>query len=394
MIKEFPQDRQEKRKVLLEAVDSIAETLRISGAKNEELATLAPEVVSALRDSGIFRLKLMHALGGAEADPVTQMEVFERLAYHDVSSSWCSMVGSTGLAALGTFLPDGGVEKIFKDGYIPTAAISFYPAGRVVRENGGYRVNGRWRFVSGIPHAEWVSAGAIVEGSENENGIPEVIFVTFPTSEVTLYDNWQVMGLKGTGSCDFSVENYYLPQEMTYSWDLRHPKPRRGGPLYLLPPFAFVTNEHASVAAGAARRALDELIQMAKTTRGKFRASKLDERQVVHRFIGEADIKLRSARALLFDRFEALWQKVCAGQVPDGAEVAEARVLAVYVTDIAVEIVTRAFRYGGGGALYTPHILERLLRDTNGAGQHQVVSDTAYENHGKFLLGLPADPMA
>ena len=77
-----------------------------------------------------------------------------------------------------------------------------------------------------------------------------------------------MVGLRGTGSLDFSVENYHLPKELTFVWDLLQPKPLRGGPSYLFPPFSYVAKEHGSVAIGAARRALDELIKLATTTRG------------------------------------------------------------------------------------------------------------------------------
>jgi alkylation response protein AidB-like acyl-CoA dehydrogenase len=173
-----------------------------------------------------------------------------------------------------------------------------------------------------------------------------------------------------------------------------HPKPLRGGPGYRMPPFAYVAKEHGSVAIGAARRALDELIAIATTTRGTFRASKLDERQVVHRFIGEADLKLRAARALMHERYGALYDKVAAGQAADAADVADVRAMAVYATDLAVWVATQAFHFAGNTGLHHPHVLGRLLRDLNTAGLHQVMSDTAYENHGKVRLGLPADPMA
>ena len=258
----FPQDRLAKRKMLLDGVAAIAETLRASGPKSEEIGTLAPEAVSALRDAGMFRLKLAAEMGGAEADPVTEMLVLEGLAYNDLASGWCTMVGATGIASLGTFLPQAGLDRVFAGGNIPTAAISFFPAGRAVRDGKGFRLSGRWRFNSGIQHAEWVVGGTVVEGSEAENGDrPIVMFSAFPKKDVTLYDNWRgVVGLRGTGSCDCSVENYALPEEMTFIWDLLQPKPRRGGPSYLLPPFAYVAKEHGSVAIGAARRALDELI--------------------------------------------------------------------------------------------------------------------------------------
>src|SRR5215475_5527983 len=214
----FPKERATKRKLLLDAVDSISKTLRASGPESEELGTLAPDAVEALVRTGMFRLKLAAEMGGAEADPVTEMLVLEALAYNDLTSGWCTMVGATAIASLGTFLPQSGLEKVFKNGNIPTAAISFFPAGRAVRAGNGYRVSGRWRFNSGIRHAEWVLGGTVVEGTEAANGgRPIVMFSAFPTKDVTIHDNWGgVVGLRGTGSCDFSVENYHLLAELTF----------------------------------------------------------------------------------------------------------------------------------------------------------------------------------
>ena len=393
----FPSDRMAKRSMLLDAVSTISGTLEASGPKSEELGTLAPEAVKALRNSGMFRLKLAHEMGGAEADPVTEMLVLEQLAYHDLTSGWCTMVGATAIASLGTFLTPAGLARIFNGQAIPTASISFFPAGRAVREGNGYRVSGRWRFNSGIKHAEWVLGGTVVEGTEAENGgRPIVMFSAFPAKDVKLYDNWGgVTGLKGTGSVDCSVENYFLPAELAFVWDLLQPKPARGGPSYLLPPFAYVAKEHGAVAIGGARRALDELIKIATSTRGTFRASRLDERQVVHRAIAEADLKLRAARALMHERYDALYDKVAGGDLPDGADIADVRAACVYATDVAIGVATMAFHFAGNTGLHHPNVIGRLLRDLNTAGIHQVMSDTAYENHGQFKLGLPtANPLA
>jgi alkylation response protein AidB-like acyl-CoA dehydrogenase len=177
-------------------------------------------------------------------------------------------------------------------------------------------------------------------------------------------------------------------------WDLLKPKPLRGGPGYLLPPFSYVAKEHGSVAIGAGRRALDELIKIATSTRGTFRSSKLDERQVVHRQIAEADIKLRAARALMHERYDALYDKVAAGKLPDGADIADVRAICVHATEVAIGVATMAYHFSGNTGLHHPNVIGRLLRDLNTTGIHQVMSDTAYENHGKFRLGLPADPLA
>src|SRR5215469_11669284 len=365
MLAQFPKERETKREVLLAQVGRIASTLQASGAKSEELAALAPEAVAALRDAGLFRLKLPAVVGGAEADPVTEMMVLEAIAYHDFSSGWCTMVGATAVASLGAFLPEAGLDRVFRDGRIPTASISFFPAGRAVRQNGGYRLSGRWRFNSGIRHAEWVVGGTVVERTEDENASrPLVIFAVIPAADVTLHDNWRdVVGLRGTGSGDCSVENYQLSENLSFVWDLLVPKPQRGGPSYLFPPFSYVAKEHGSVAIGAARRALEELIAIATTTRGTFRSSRLDD-------------------------------SVSSGTLPDGAAIADVRAICVYATDIAIETATMCYHFAGNTGLHHPHVIGRLLRDLNTAGIHQVMSDTAYENHGKFCLGLPADPLA
>src|SRR6185437_2834863 len=189
-------------------------------------------------------------------------------------------------------------------------------------------VSGRWRFNSGIRHAEWVIGGSLIEGGTGNGAKSQAILIAMPKKDVTLYDNWTTAsGLRGTGSGDCSVEKLYVPRDLTFSWDLMNPKPLRGGPSYLMPPFAYVAKEHGSVAIGAARRALDELITVATTTRGTFRASKLEERQVVHRFIGEADLKIRAARALMHERYAELYAKVLAGKLPEAADIADVRAI-------------------------------------------------------------------
>jgi alkylation response protein AidB-like acyl-CoA dehydrogenase len=96
----------------------------------------------------------------------------------------------------------------------------------------------------------------------------------------------------------------------------------------------------------------------------------------------------------MHERYAELYAKVLAGKLPDAADIAEVRAIAVYATDLAVWVVTNTYHFAGNTGLHHPHVLGRLLRDVNAAGLHQVMSDTAYENHGKFRLGLPADPLA
>ena len=146
----------------MDAVASVRPTPEAGAREAEKTATLPRASVDALYESGLFLLKLPQALGGAEADPVTQLEVLEAVSRIDPASGWCLMIGAASLGSIGAFLPDDAIDQVFVDGKPPRTAGVFSPFGMAVPADGGYQVNGRWRFGSGIRHAQWVSAGARV----------------------------------------------------------------------------------------------------------------------------------------------------------------------------------------------------------------------------------------
>ena len=384
-LKPFPAERGERRRVLLDAVASIRPVLEAGTQESEETGTLPLASVDALYESGLFRLKLPYVLGGAEADLVTQLDVLEAVSEADPSSGWCLMIGAASLGAIGAFLPDEAIGEIFATGRHPMTAGVFAPMGTAVPVDGGYLLTGRWSFASGVRHSQWISAGAhVVTG---EPGFPAQIRATIRTPDVEVHDNWQVMGLRGTGSCDFSVKDLFVPASFAY--DAALTEPLRGGALYRLGRPAFVTNEHAAFALGVGRRALNAILEVgASKTRGYTSVNPLARRPVFQRMLSECDLRLRAARALNVEILERTWRVACGGMTPDPALQAELRSVATYTTDGAVDVVTQAFHFAGGAALFYSSALQRCLRDIHAAAQHQMVSDAAYENHGQFMLGL------
>ena len=383
---EFPTDRSEKRRVLMQAVEEVRPVLEAAAPEGEETGTLPRASADALYESGLFRLKLPHVLGGAEADLVTQLDVLEAVSEIEPSAGWCLMIGAASLGGVGAFLEDDAIEEIFAGGRPPRTAGVFAPFGAAVPADGGYLVSGRWPFASGIRHSQWISAGARVMTAEA--GYPAQVRVTVPTSDVKIHDNWHVMGLRGTGSCDFSVDNLFVPKSFAY--DVSLTEPLRGGPMYRLGRPAFVTNEHSAFALGVARRALDAITTVGQSkTRGYVTVNPLAQRAAFQRMLSECELKLRAARALNVEILEHAWQVVCDGQTPPPGLQAEMRSCATYSTDVSLDVATQAFRFAGGAALFDSSILQRCLRDLNAGAQHQMVSDAAYENHGQFLLGLP-----
>jgi alkylation response protein AidB-like acyl-CoA dehydrogenase len=383
-------ERADACRALLDAVDRVRGIVTAGADEAERLRTLPEATVAALRDSGLLGLKLPAVLGGAEADPVTQIQVIEALSAVDASAGWCLMVGATTAALPGVFLGDEAVARVFVAGTRPLAAGCYMPTGRAVAEPGGFRVTGRWAFASGIRHAAWVSGTAWVvrDGTQTDE---RRVFVV-PAGDVEIHDTWHVAGLRGTGSCDFSVKDHFVPEAFT--WDIERAEPRRGGALYRLGLPAFVTNEHAAFALGVARRALDVVTALAATKSRGVKPSPLAGRATFQRFVGEAELRLRSARALALELNDAAWATVSAGERLTARQHAELRCAAVLATEVALDVTSRAFRYAGGSALYDASVLQRCLRDLSAGAQHFMVSDSAYEGLGQLLLGLPGEPMA
>ena len=383
-------DRADTRRALLDAVERVRATVAAGADEAERLRTLPPATVAALHDTGLLGLKLPGVLGGAEADPVTQIEVIEALSAVDASAGWCLMVGATTGALPGVFLGEDAVGAMFDGRTMPLAAGCYMPTGRAVAEPGGFRITGRWAFASGIRHAAWVSGTAWVVRGGTQTDERRVFVVR--AGEVAIHDTWHVAGLRGTGSCDFSVKDHFVPEAFT--WDMERARPQRGGPLYRLGMPGFVTNEHAAFALGVARRALDAITVLAATKSRGLRPAPLAGRAAFQRFLGEAELRLRAARALAVELNEAAWTTVRIGDDLTGRQHAELRSAAVLATDAALDITARAFRYAGGGALYDASVLQRCLRDLGAGAQHFMVSDSAYENLGQIVLGLPGEPMA
>ena len=382
----------ELRARLLAGVARVSASLAASVDSEETQGYLSRETVTALQDAGILGMKTPRELGGLEADLVTQFEVIEALARVNPAAAWCAMVGTTSLGMPGAFLPESGVRRMFSGERLPRGAILIMPSAKATPVAGGFTLSGRWAFASGVQHAEWISAHGLLH---TEDGPPALYMFTFPASAITLHDTWHVLGLKGTGSCDISVESLFVPEDS--AWNVQTQTPQRGGPLYRLGIPAFVAYEHAAFATGTARRALDALTQL---VRGKKRgygpdARGLADREVVQRMIGRAELELRAARELARS-LNAEAMALAGRGLPIETRLAlELRGAAVYCTEVASAMVGEAFRLAGAGAIYEKSVLQACLRDINVAAQHQMVSQFTYELLGRHHLGVEnLNPMA
>ena len=381
---------EELRDELLAEVESIAPILAEHAPESERLGRMDEASIEAVRSTRLLGLSAPRELGGVEADPVTAILVLEALARIDGSAGWTIGILTSNYFP-GAYLPLATARQLFAKG-VPPVANSLLPKGQAEPVAGGYRVRGRWPFASGIHHAEWILASAFVPGLPEPEGLRIVVL---SPEQVLIHDNWQVAGLRGTGSCDFSVEDELVSEEMTFSlmdW-VRGNAITGGGPVRMGAP-ATVMPFGIGIALGIARRALDEITTQAIEKGRGFPPSLLHTHPHFQFALGKAEIELASVRAFALQLLAEVYAETEATGTPPPSRQAEVRAAATYVTEVAQRVTTIAFQAAGGGALFDINPLQRCFRDVFAAGQHFFVSQTSYRALGQFKLNQPdANPM-
>ncbi|HWL00943.1 MAG TPA: acyl-CoA dehydrogenase family protein [Microbacteriaceae bacterium] len=363
----------ERVKPLLAAAKALAPDFEANSRQAELDRRLPAEVSDKMKAAGLFWMKTPLELGGAELHPLDFADVMEEIAYHDASAAWATMIGNGTTGVMAGWLPDEGVQDLFADKAAPpVTAGQFTPRGKAVPVDGGYRVTGRWAFGSGIDHANWVIGAAVVEGSD------DIIFVCAPKSEVTVHDNWNVAGLQGTGSHDYSMEDVFVPAHR--SMNAYAGVAKRGGPLFKEGVLIFISNEISPLVVGVARRAIDDMIDLAQSTTRTVGA--LIDRPAFHKAIGQAEAKWHAARALyrgaLAEGFEIA--ETVGSVDPDTASKLWAR--HAFTGELCADLVREIFRYGGGRVLSLDHPMQRHLRNLLATLQHIHMTEEKFEFAG------------
>ncbi len=366
----------------------------LAGAQAEQIErerALPAELLGELRDGGLMRMCLPRAHGGGEVAPAEMIEALEELARFDGATAWCAMIASTS-SLLGAYLPDTEAQLIYAGGRSITGGV-FAPRGRAERTGTGYRLSGRWSFLSGVQHCDWVMGGCIVFDGESpellESGAPDVRLLLMPIDSVEVIDTWSVSGLRGTGSHDIAVSGLEVPAGRAVS--LFSDRPRVAGALYSFPLFGLLAAGIAAVALGIARAAIADLVELAaaKTPAGSSKA--LAQRAVLQSELAHAEASQRSARALLLEQARSAWQAADSGEPISVDARLGLRLAASHASEVAASVVTAMYHAGGGSSIYDSSPLQRRLRDVHVVTQHMMVAPGSWELSGRLLLGLASD---
>jgi indole-3-acetate monooxygenase len=376
---------------LIERARALAPLITREADEIERTRRLTEPVVSALIENGLYRVLLPQSVGGAEAPPEIFMQMLEEVAKADASTAWC--LGQCSVCAMtAAYLDPDAAREIFAspNGILAWGAI----AHEVKVVPGGYRANARWDFASGSRQASWLGAHVRVVEADGTprlkpNGAPEVRTILFPVSSATMYDVWDVIGLNGTGTDSYSVDDLLIPEKFAALRD--DPTAlREQGPLYKITTYTMYGLGFAAVSLGVARATLDAATDLA---RGKASVGikAMRENNAVQGLIGRTEGDLRAARAYLYATAGAMWRDLTqTGELTNDHRTA-LRLASTWTIHQAASVVDAAYRMAGATAVFSANPFERRFRDMHAIAQQIQARDSHFEDVGKAILSEGAE---
>lgn len=378
------------RAELVRRAADLVPLLRKHAGWAEDNRRLHDEVIEAMAGAGLFKLRVPARYDGYECDTRTVVDVATELGRGDGAASWTASVYWIPGWMVGLF-PDAVQDEVYTTPDVRVCG-TLSPSGSMVPADGGFRLNGRWGFISGAPHAHWqevIAMGAAPDGT------PWPVMALVPMSELEIVDDWYTSGLKGSGSVTTVASDVFVPAERAIPL-----------PLILMGQYASVLNAElpmyrAPLLGVAAATTVGTLIGLAKAAQETFLErlpgrkityTSYDSQQlapVTHLQVAEAAIKTDEAEfhghrvAALVD------DKGLTGEPWTLQDRARARADVGAVARLAKEAVDILATASGGSSIYTSMPMQRILRDVQAINLHALVyPPTNLELYGRVLCGL------
>ncbi len=364
------------------AFDRLIDVVRAQRTQFSRDQQLSAEVVGLLREAGFYRAMVAKRFGGDEASPMDFLRMVERLSEVDGSAGWVASFGFSAIYL--SALPVETLESIYADGPDVIFAGGIYPPQKAIPVEGGLEVSGRWSWGSGSTGADLVGVGIKVDGGDS-GGLP--LIAVMPAAKVRIDRNWDVIGLKGTGSHDMVVDKVVVPKEWTF---IRGGKSSLDQPLYQYPTMSLAAQVLAVVALGTARGAIEVLSELAGGRSSITGAANLADRPYFQADIAKAEALLRSARAFFYEATEEAYNTLLQGDELSIEQRTSLRLASTNAARAGADVTLAVYRLSGTTGIATNHMIARHMQDAMVVPQHAFLSDSTWQNAGRVLLGLDA----
>lgn len=337
------------------------------------------DIVSEFKKVGIFRAGTPRRFGGDALPPSEFLRIIEKISAVDASAGWVASFGSSVYLAA---LPLETQAQLYADGPDVAFAGGLYPLAKAERVDGGWYVSGEWKFSSGCKGADILGVGLV--GNKATQGKP--LTALLRPEHVEIVENWDVIGLNGTGSHDLRVSGHVVYDEWTF---VRGGEPTVDEPLYRYPAIAYAAQVLAVVNLGAGRAALDYAIGVGSGRTGITGAPKLADRSYYRMDVAKAEAELRSARAFFYEISDEVYATVEAGDPATDKQKALLRLASTHVARVGARAVNTAYTLSGTAAIYDSNPMQRYLRDALVVTQHAFLGDGIYDGAGAVLMDVP-----
>jgi len=375
-------------------VREIAPRIAEAAPEIERSRRIPDDLLDALHAAGLYRMLLPKRYGGGEVHPLAFMRTVQAIARADASTAW--NIGQNAVCAIvAAYLEPEVAQAIFGD---PRAVLAWGPAQGPVRAvacDGGYRVSGRWSFASGMRHATWLGPQCPVfeaDGSPRHSGEARLrrrVFLV-PASAARVEDVWDVIGLRGTASDAFAVDDLFVPEAYSVYRE-SNVENREPGWLYCFSIHNLFSCGFASIALGVAQAMLDAFIELASHKVPRGMRNTLRENAVVQGGVARARAQLESAETYLMHAIGEICDAVQATREVTLAQRMRIRLASTHAIHAAREAGDFAYEAAGATAVFTANPFERRFRDLHAIAQQLQGRAAHFETVGQYLLGLDAD---
>lgn len=379
------------RDEMLARADALIPALRERAAHAEELRRVPEETIRDFQDAGLFRAMQPARWGGYEVEPGAFFEAVIRAASGCVSSGWVLSVVGVHAWHMALF-PLKAQEEVWGHDSSTLVASSYAPIGKVTRVEGGFRVTGTWSFSSGCDYCDWVLTGCIVpdpDRPERRQGYTLLL----PRHDYKIIDNWHVLGLQGSGSKAFEVDDAFVPDHRALSTrDVRKLEApgleANPSAVYRMPQMNVFLYAVASPAVGAARGMLDNFVEQGRKRVAAPNAPLARDVHALNR-IALAANNLQAAESRLRSDFDEMLSRAESKDTFPFETRARFRAGAGYCVGTSIDGVDALFEAAGGFSIHRDNPLQRIFRDIHAMRAHAANNvDRATETYGKVLLGL------
>jgi alkylation response protein AidB-like acyl-CoA dehydrogenase len=270
------------------------------------------------------------------------------------------------------------------------------PAG-ATRVEGGWRITGRCPFGSGCHHARWFVMPAVEMDGDHPKidpatGQPTPFAVFIPRSQATIPDTWHTLGMRGTGSADFAVEDAFVPDHLTMAvGPLLNPAPGFEGPLFRLNPLTALLGE-AIISVAVAAEMVDQATELCRTKTPAYNVTPLRDQQLAQFLMGKAMARVEASRDTLYRAAEAGYDDVAqSGTLITVASKIRLQGAVCFAAEACAEAIRLVNDAIGASSIRTAQPFERLFRDAHTMLQHSDKSSARYASAGRLMFGLDND---